>query len=138
LQNLGYKIVTEGTENHLLLLDLRPLGLTGSKAEKILDAIQISVNKNTVHGDKSAVTPGGIRLGTAALTSRGFQPDDIRQVAHLIHESLQLALSIQNSCGKLLKDFVVALSSHPGVKDLQGRVHMFAGQFSVPCRKQFL
>lgn len=117
LKSFGYKIVTDGTDNHLLLLDLRPLGLTGSKAEKFFEAVHISVNKNTIHGDKSAVTPGGIRIGTAALSSRGLQSEDMRQVAGLIHEALQLALVIQSSCcSKLLKDFVSAFESNPEVK----------------------
>lgn len=63
LQSKGYKVVTGGTEVHMLLLDLRSAGLTGAKGEYILEEISIACNKNTVPGDKSALNPSGIRLG---------------------------------------------------------------------------
>merc|ERR1719387_3278612 len=59
----GYKLTTNGTENHLMLWDLRPLGLTGSKVEKVLEEMHITLNKNAVHGDVSAMSPGGVRIG---------------------------------------------------------------------------
>eukprot|EP00034_Subulatomonas_tetraspora_P001132 GABW01001414.1.p1 GENE.GABW01001414.1~~GABW01001414.1.p1 ORF type:complete len:93 (+),score=12.51 GABW01001414.1:111-389(+) len=58
LMSHGYKLQTDGTDNHLILWDLKPQGLTGSKFEKILEACDITVNKNTVKGDKSAMSPG--------------------------------------------------------------------------------
>ena len=64
LQDLGYKIVTGGTDNHIVLVDLTSKKLSGSKAERILEEVGISVNKNTVPGDKSAMNPSGIRFGT--------------------------------------------------------------------------
>lgn len=86
LQNLGYKISLGGTDVHMLLMDLRPIKMTGSKAEKILEEISIACNKNTVSGDKSALNPSGIRLGTPALTTRGFVEKDIDQVVEFIHK----------------------------------------------------
>lgn len=86
LQNLGYKISTDGTDIHMLLIDLRPSGLTGAKAEKILEEISIACNKNTVPGDKSALNPSGIRLGTPALTTRGLKEVDIDKVAAFIDQ----------------------------------------------------
>ena len=80
----GYKLVTDGTENHLVWLDLRSVGLNGARAEKILEDILIACNKNTVPGDKSAMNPGGIRLGTPALTTRGLVEKDIVQVVDYI------------------------------------------------------
>lgn len=74
----GHKLITNGTDNHLLLLDVRPHGLTGSKLEKACDAVHITLNKNTVIGDKSAVTPGGVRIGTPAVTSRGYNEQDMK------------------------------------------------------------
>ena len=78
LMRLGHKLVTDGTENHLLLLDVRPHGLTGSKLEKACDEVHITLNKNTIIGDKSAVTPGGVRIGTPAVTTRGYLEKDMR------------------------------------------------------------
>jgi glycine hydroxymethyltransferase len=84
----GYKCVTGGTDNHLIWVDLRPNGLNGSRAEKVLEEISIACNKNTVPGDKSAFNPGGIRLGTPALTTRGFKEVDIDRVVDFIDEGI--------------------------------------------------
>merc|ERR1712118_375959 len=65
--------ISGGTSNHLCLIDLRPKGVDGARAERIMEMAHIAVNKNTVPGDTSALVPGGIRIGTPALTSRGFQ-----------------------------------------------------------------
>lgn len=71
--------------------DLRPHGLTGSKVEKVLDMMHITTNKNSVVGDKSAVTPGGIRLGTPALTTRGMNEDDMKIVADFLVKSIKIS-----------------------------------------------
>ena len=65
----GYTLCSGGTDNHLVLWDLRPQGITGSKYEKICDKINITLNKNAVVGDKSAVSPGGVRIGAPAMTT---------------------------------------------------------------------
>merc|ERR1712087_3156 len=67
----GHKLASDGTDNHLVLWDLRPHGLTGSKLEKVCEAVSISLNRNAVHGDASALTPGGVRIGSPAMTTRG-------------------------------------------------------------------
>lgn len=73
LVSCGGTLVTGGTDNHLLMWDLRPEGITGSKMEKACDACHITLNKNTVVGDVSAFTPGGVRIGAPAMTSRGLK-----------------------------------------------------------------
>lgn len=85
LQSRGIKIVSDGTDNHLMLVDLTPLGLTGKSIEKLLDAAHITANKNTIPNDpqKPFVT-SGIRLGTPAATSRGLKEDDFDKVAEAI------------------------------------------------------
>lgn len=70
LNELGYTLATGGTDNHLVLCDLRPQGVTGSKVELVCDAASITLNKNAVNGDRSAVSPGGIRLGTVGSEPR--------------------------------------------------------------------
>ncbi|KAI8819194.1 serine hydroxymethyltransferase [Fimicolochytrium jonesii] len=132
LKSKGYKIVTDGTENHLVLWDLRPNGLTGSKMEKICDYVNITLNKNAVHGDSSALVPGGVRLGTPALTSRDMKEDDFRKIADFLDRAAQLALTIQKSTGKLIKDFVVALDASEEVKTLRHEVEAFARSFVMP------
>jgi glycine hydroxymethyltransferase len=85
----GFAIVSGGTDTHLMLVDLRPKGLTGKVAEKVLDQAGITVNKNTVPDDpQSPFVTSGIRLGTPALTSRGMGTAEMEQVAELIDRAL--------------------------------------------------
>ena len=128
----GYSLVTGGTENHLVLWDLRDKKLTGSKAEKIMDMVHITANKNSVYGDKSAMSPGGIRLGTPALTSRGFKEADFVKVAEFLDRCVQLALKVQDESGKMLKDFVAALATNEEVAAIREEVHAFCAQFPMP------
>ena len=73
-----------GTENHLCLVDLRPKGVDGSRVERVMELAHIAANKNTVPGDKSALVPGGLRMGAPALTSRGFTETDFEKVAEFV------------------------------------------------------
>ncbi|KAJ3189861.1 Serine hydroxymethyltransferase 4 [Gaertneriomyces sp. JEL0708] len=132
LKAKGYKIVTDGTDNHLVLWDLRPNGLTGSKMEKICDYVNITLNKNAVHGDSSALVPGGVRLGAPALTSRGFKEADFEKIAAFLDRAASIAIEVQKSTGKLIKDFVVALDSNEQVKALRAEVEQFARSFPMP------
>ena len=85
LQSRGIKIVSDGTDNHLMLMDLTPFDLTGKEVEKLLDEAHITANKNTIPNDpKSPFVTSGIRLGTPAATSRGLKEDDFDQVAEAI------------------------------------------------------
>ncbi len=74
--------------NHLFLLNVGARGITGSEAEKALETVDISVNKNMIYGDKSALKPSGIRIGTPAITTRGLKPKDMDQVADFIDRAL--------------------------------------------------
>ncbi|WP_043930059.1 serine hydroxymethyltransferase [Bacillus sp. EB01] len=90
LQAEGVSLVSGGTDNHLILIDLRSLGLTGKVAEKILDEIGITVNKNTIPFDpESPFVTSGIRIGTAAVTSRGFGAEEMKEIASLIAFTLK-------------------------------------------------
>ncbi len=85
LKDRGIKIVSDGTDNHLMLVDLTPFGLTGKEVEKLLDAAHITANKNTIPNDpKSAFVTSGIRLGTPAATSRGLKEEDFDKTAEAI------------------------------------------------------
>merc|ERR1712137_440464 len=136
LQELGYKIVTGGTDNHLILLDLRSAGISGAKGEKILEEIGIACNKNTVPGDKSAMNPSGIRLGTPALTTRGLKEQDIDQVVNFIDLGLQLARDISQAAGPKLADFERLLNQdetfRQRVHDIHQQVEAFAASFPMP------
>ncbi len=90
LVKLGYDIVSGGTDNHLMLVDLTRTGITGRDAENALHAAGITVNKNMVPFDeRSPFVTSGIRLGTAALTTRGFSEDEMKRVARLIDRVLK-------------------------------------------------
>lgn len=90
LKKGGISLVSDGTDNHLLLVDLRSLGLTGKVAEKVLDEVGITVNKNTIPFDpESPFVTSGIRIGTAAVTSRGFGHEEMDEIASLIAFTLK-------------------------------------------------
>jgi glycine hydroxymethyltransferase len=85
LKKEGFTLVSGGTDNHLLLIDLRPQGLTGKVAEKVLDEVGITVNKNTIPYDpESPFVTSGIRIGTAAVTTRGFGLEEMDEIASII------------------------------------------------------
>ncbi|WP_026568212.1 serine hydroxymethyltransferase [Bacillus sp. UNC41MFS5] len=90
LQKEGLQLVSGGTDNHLLLVDVTTLGLTGKVAEKVLDEVGITVNKNTIPFDQqSPFVTSGIRIGTAAVTSRGFAEADMDEIASIIAFTLK-------------------------------------------------
>jgi len=128
----GYKLVTGGTDNHLLLWDLRPLAITGSKVEKLCDAVHVTLNKNSVFGDASAISPGGVRVGAPAMTSRGLAEKEFEAIAEFLHRAVQLALAVQAGGGKTLKEFCGALEGSAEVAALRAEVEAFAGAFPMP------
>merc|ERR1739845_305064 len=91
LKDKGHKLAADGTDNHLILWDLRPHGLTGSKVEKVCEAASISLNRNAVPGDVSALSPGGVRIGTPAMTTRGCTDDDFKTIATFLDRACQIA-----------------------------------------------
>ena len=130
----GYSLVSGGTDNHLLLVDLKPSGIDGARVESVVEKANMAINKNTVPGDKSAFIPGGIRIGTPALTSRGFEEAHFDEVAEFIHRGVQIAKEVNASgIGKKLADFKAALNEkpHPAIEKLAADVATFAAQF--PC-----
>lgn len=136
LINRGYKIVTGGTDTHLFSVDLRSVGLNGSKGEKVLEEIAIAVNKNTCPGDKSALNPSGIRIGTPALTSRNFKEEDMVAVADFIDRGFKLAVEISKSAkGTTLKDFKEQMHTEEfkaKMAELKGQVEQYAAQYPMP------
>ena len=89
LMERGLRIVSGGTQSHVMLVDLRPMNLTGKAAEALLGAAHITVNKNAIHNDpQTPFVTSGIRLGTPAMTTRGFKEEETRKVANLIADLL--------------------------------------------------
>ena len=129
LMNKGYKIISDGTENHLVLCDLKSKGITGSKIESICEYVNISLNKNSVPGDKSALSPGGIRIGSPALTTRGFKENDFERVIDFLDRAVQIALKIQEKSGKSLKKFKKEFENYPELQILKKEINDFASTF---------
>jgi glycine hydroxymethyltransferase len=109
LKNRGEKFITDGTENHLMMWDVRPHDLTGAKVQNLLDHVHITTNKNSLVGDKSALNPGGVRLGTPAVTTRGMLEADMDIIAEYLVRAIQIGKNIQVKVGKQLKDFIPAI-----------------------------
>ncbi|WOG85822.1 hypothetical protein DCAR_0105015 [Daucus carota subsp. sativus] len=135
LTDMGYELVSGGTENHSVLVNLKNKGIDGSKVEKVLESVAIAANKNTVPGDVSAMVPEAIRMGTPALTSRGFSEPDF------INAAVQLASRIKaNTKGPKLKDFVKTIKDgiyQSEITKLKHEVEEYAKQFLTVCRKLF-
>lgn len=142
LANLGYKIVTGGTDVHIVWVDLRQKKISGSLAARLLEEVSIACNKNTVPGDLSALNPSGIRLGTPALTTRGMVEENMDKVAAFIDEGVNLAIKIrsQGSSGPItpsaeMSEFNELLKKPENIKlieNLRGRIETYAEQFFMP------
>lgn len=133
LEKRGYEMVTGGTDNHLLLWNLRPKKITGSKMEKLFDRVKITTNKNTVFGDTSALSPYGIRLGSPALTSRGMKEEDMVTCADFLDRGVKAGLRIQSAApSSKLKDFLPLLQEDEELQKLHDDVVAFASKFPMP------
>merc|ERR1711933_602341 len=132
LKAKGHKLASDGTDNHLVLWDLRPHGLTGSKVEKVCEAASISLNRNAVHGDASALSPGGVRIGAPAMTTRGCGVEGFKKIAEFLERALQITLQIQKEKGKKLKDFEEGLKGCKDIEALRADVQEFASALGYP------
>lgn len=130
-----YELVGGGTDNHLVLVNLKKSrnGLDGARVERVLELANIATNKNTVPGDVSAMTPGGIRMGAPALTTRGFTEEDFRQVADFFDRAVEITLDIKKETGAKIKDFKAALENgpdkYPKLVQLAADVKAFSNKF---------
>ena len=87
---LGYRIISGGTDNHLIVVDMNSKGLSGKEAEVVLENIGISVSRSTIPNDPNPpMNPSGIRIGTAALTTRGMSENEMKQIAKWIDSSIE-------------------------------------------------
>jgi glycine hydroxymethyltransferase len=137
LKRLGHKLVADGTDSHMVLVDLRPKSLDGARVEAVLEQINIACNKNSIPGDKSALTPCGIRIGAPAMTSRGFGEDDFKRVAAYIDRSISLCKEVQGKLPKeanKLKDFKAKVASEEisEILELKKEISAWASSFPLP------
>nr|XP_002126094.1 serine hydroxymethyltransferase, mitochondrial [Ciona intestinalis] len=131
----GYNLVSGGTDNHLVLVDLRPKGIDGARTEKVLELASVTVNKNSVPGDKSALMPGGLRLGAPALTSRDFVEEDFVKVVDFLDKGVEIAIEAKKKTKKLA-DFKSFIETNPEtvekISNLRNEVEKFARSFPMP------
>ncbi|KAG7043815.1 serine hydroxymethyltransferase [Colletotrichum scovillei] len=143
---LGYSIVSGGTDNHLILVDLKPQGIDGSRVERVLELVGVAANKNTVPGDKSALVPGGLRIGTPAMTTRAFTEEDFSRVADIIDRAVTIAIRVNKSAKKaaeekgekkpgLLRHYMQHLGdgeNDPEIVQLRSEVADWVGTYPLP------
>ncbi|BBN08468.1 glycine hydroxymethyltransferase [Marchantia polymorpha subsp. ruderalis] len=132
LMRRGCVLVTGGTDNHLLLWDVRNRGLTGNLLEKVCELCHLTLNKNAVFGDNSALSPGGVRIGTPAMTTRGCVESDFEIIANFLMRAVQIAENVQSEHGKLQKEFLKGLADNKEIIELRNNVEKFASAFEMP------
>jgi glycine hydroxymethyltransferase len=147
---LGYDVVSGGTDNHLVLIDLKSKNIDGARVERILELSGVAANKNTVPGDKSALKPGGLRMGSPAMTTRGFSTSDFTRVAEIVDQAVRIALKVDKqaradaeSRGRKNPGSVKAFLEHVGdgeeitdVLSLRREVENWVGTYPEPWIKE--
>lgn len=134
---LGYTLVADGTDSHMILVDLRPKAVDGARVEAVLEQINIACNKNSIPGDKSALTPYGLRIGTPAMTSRGLGTEDYKRIARYIDQAINICKTVQGGLPKeanRLKDFKAKVQdeSIPEILSLRKEIGEWASTFPLP------
>lgn len=146
---LGYQVVSGGTDNHLVLIDLKDRGIDGARVERVLELVGVASNKNTVPGDISAMKPGGLRMGSPAMTTRGLQPEDFVRIADIVDRAVTISLhlnkkAIEESESQKLKnprnlkaffEFVGDGNEIREIVELRQEVEKWIGTFSLPWIK---
>ncbi|KAI3406600.1 SHM1 [Candida oxycetoniae] len=137
LVNKGFKLVSGGTDTHLILVDLRSKNIDGARVEAVLERANIAANKNTIPGDTSALFPSGLRVGTPAMTTRGFGFEEFTKVADLIDEAVAISIELKKQEeGKVPKELLASFKkladNSSKVKDLGKRVAEWTNNYPVP------
>ncbi|CAD6582806.1 MAG: glycine hydroxymethyltransferase shm1 [Alectoria sarmentosa] len=142
----GYNIVSGGTDNHIVLLDLRDRGINGARVQRVLEIVGVAANKNTVPGDRSAMNPGGLRMGSPAMTSRGFQAEEFDRVAGVIDHAIRITQHINPDLreragaagygnpgsSRAFTDFLGDGTEYPEIMSLKSEVEDWVGSYKVP------
>ncbi len=134
LMKYGFDVITNGTDNHIVLVNLKNKGISGLRFEKIAELCNVSVNKNTIPTDKSALNPSGIRLGTSAMTTRGFTHTDFEFTAKIIHQITELTQFIQRSCTtNKFDEFIEHTQQFLGtIEYLKKEISTYCSSFDLP------
>lgn len=134
---LGYTLVSGGTDSHMVLVSLRDKGIDGARVETVCELMNIALNKNSIPGDKSALVPGGVRIGAPAMTTRGLGEEDFKKIASYIDKCVQYCTEVQASLPKdanKLKDFkaYVTADADGRLKTIRDEVSQWAKEYPLP------
>lgn len=136
-KKLNYTLVSDGTDSHMVLVNLKDKGVDGARVEAVCDLINIALNKNSIPGDKSALVPGGIRIGAPAMSTRGLGEADFERIVGYIDQAVKYAVEVQQSLPKeanRLKDFKAKVNEgDPRLDAIKKEVVEWAGQFPLPA-----
>lgn len=137
LRKRGFDMVTGGTNTHLILIDLRSKNTDGARVQTILDRVNIAANKNTIPTDTSAMFPAGLRVGTPAMTTRGFKGPEFDKVAEFIDRAVKIAVDLEPKeegakPREKLASFTKLVEADPRVKQLDSDVVDFVSKYPVP------
>ncbi|SMN18558.1 similar to Saccharomyces cerevisiae YLR058C SHM2 Cytosolic serine hydroxymethyltransferase, converts serine to glycine plus 5,10 methylenetetrahydrofolate [Maudiozyma saulgeensis] len=134
-KNLKYRLVSNGTDSHMVLVSLREKGVDGARVEYVCEKINIALNKNSIPGDKSALVPGGVRIGAPAMTTRGMSEQDFHKIVQYIDKVVNIAETTQHGLPKeanRLKDFKAAIDANPDLwTGLKQEIYNWAGEYPL-------
>jgi glycine hydroxymethyltransferase len=136
-KELSYSLVSHGTDSHMVLVSLRDKGIDGARVETVCELINIALNKNSIPGDKSALVPGGVRIGAPAMTTRGLGEEDFKRIVTYIDKAVKYCVDLQQSLPKeanRLKDFKAAAArdENGALKSIKDEISAWAKQFPLP------
>lgn len=125
-------LITNGTDNHLMIISLKKFDVTGSKVAEVCDRINVGINKNAIPTDVNCFQVSGIRVGTPAMTTRGAKEKDMEFIADVIVKAINIAVQVQQQCGRKLEDFKKGLVDHEEIKSLKEEVINWSSKFPIP------
>lgn len=131
LMDKNYKLITDGTDNHCILWDVRPFKLNGKEIETVCELAHISLTENFIIGDNSSI-PGGVRIGTLALTTRGLLEKDMVVVGEFLERVVKISVDAKNKSGTNSKQFITEVENDDNLKKLLKDVEEFSMQFYIP------
>lgn len=126
----GLRVSTDGTDNHIVLVNLAGQGITGSKMEKVCELCDISLNKNTVPGDTNPMNPSGVRIGTAAMTTRGCSGEHMQAIAGFLERVIKITQDTQAKYGVKLNEFMKGLTEDHDIQTLLSDLRLDVNMFS--------
>lgn len=130
----GFDVLTGSTDNHIVMVNMKSFGISGSRFEKLAEMCNMSVNKNTVASDKSALNPSGVRFGTPAMTSRGFGAEDFVFVAQKVRDIASLAKQVHDTAPDAkLAEFIENCEKHrEAINKLKEEIASYCSKFPLP------